>query len=290
MDKYVICMDAGGNINKKYLKENSICFVPMEYSIGDKIKCCSGIEPDDDMVEFYKAQKAGLITKTSQVTPFGYENYFRGILNSGFSILYLALSSGLSNTFQSALLASQALKSEIKDHQVIPVDTLSATGGIGILIERAVNNLKKGMSIQENAANLNKAAKCINIYFMVDDLMYLRRGGRISSTTAIIGSALNIKPVMEIDVNGKLVTLAKKHGTKAALLDILNRFEERYIPNKEDVIYICGSDFHEKSDFLKEHVKEKYPNAKIYDEILCPVIGCHTGPGMVSLGCIGKEK
>lgn len=289
MEKYLICMDAGGNIDKKFLKENSVCFVPMEYNIGDELRICSGIDPDSDMKKFYAAQKEGKVTKTTQVTPFGYENYFKGILKNGYSILYISLSSGLSNTYQSSLLASRNLEEEYPNQKVDCVDSLAATGGIGVLVHRAIRNLKKGMSLKDNANDLRKAASTIHHYFMVEDLMYLKRGGRISASTAIIGQAFNIKPVLEINKEGKLITLAKKHGTKGALLDIFERFEKTYDPKSNDVIYICDADCQDKVDFVKNKILEKYPQAQIYTDMLCPVIGSHTGPGMIAVCYIGSK-
>ena len=288
MEKYMICMDAGGDIDKNYLKDNSVCFVPMEYNVGDTLKLCSGIEPKSDMTSFYEAQKRGETTKTTQITPFAYENYFRGILKNGFSILYISLSSGLSNTFQSSLLASKELFEEDKEHRIVCIDSLGATGGIGALVHRAVRNLKKGYSLDRNAKDLDTVNKKMRHYFMVDDLMYLKRGGRISGASALIGQAFNIKPVLEIDREGKLVTLAKKHGDKVAMLDILKRFEDYYDDESEDVIYITHGNSQDKADFLKAKILEKHPKATIYTEMLCPVIGSHTGPGMVAVCFIGK--
>lgn len=290
MEKYKICIDAGGDIDKKYLMENSICFVPMDYSVGEEQLVCSGLEPSSNMVRFYEAQKNGEATKTTQVTPYGYENYFRSILEEGYSILYLSLSSGLSNTFQSSLSAAQNLEKDFSDRKVISIDSLSATGGIGVLAHKAVRNLKKGMSLADNAADVKKATFHMKHFFMVDDLMFLKKGGRISATTAIIGSALNIKPVLEINPEGKLDTLTKKHGNKAALNEILNLFEEEYEDKSEDVIYITHGNDQAKADYLKEKILEKHPNAVIYTEMLCPVIGAHTGPGMASVCFKGKER
>ena len=203
MYDYIICMDASGDIIKEAASKNGIEFVPMEYSLGDEMRTSRGCESEELLKKFYDGQRNGDMTKTSQISPYMYEEYFRQFLKNGKSILYFCLSSGLSSTYQSSILAAENLKEEYPDVEVLPVDTLAATGGIGLLVEKAIENRTSGMDIHENFESVKALVPYLRHFFMVQDLMYLKRGGRVSAATAIVGSALNIKPILKIDENGK---------------------------------------------------------------------------------------
>jgi DegV family protein with EDD domain len=246
--------------------------------------------PEDAAVlkAFYDGQRGGDLTKTSQITPFQYEEYFEPYLKEGFSILYLALSSGLSSTFSAACLASETLKEKYPELDVIPVDSKAATGGMGILIEQALKNREQGVSLEENAKALKAYVTKIKHWFLVQDLNYLKRGGRVSSTTAFVGSMLNIKPILKIDENGKLTTIAKKRGNKMAVQALFELFKEHYDEQITDTIYLCDADCKELSTLLAEELHKTFPNLEIKQTTLCPIIGAHTGPGMLAICHLGK--
>lgn len=197
--------------------------------------------------------------------------------------MYFCLSSGLSSTYESSLLAAENLKEQYPEAKLLPVDTLAATGGIGILVERAVENRKKGMSLEENYEDMKAFVPHLRHYFMVQDLMYLKRGGRVSAATAIVGSALNIKPLLKIDESGKLVTVDKKRGNRAAMTALFTFFRENYHPEICNTIYICDADTPELAESLVEKVREAAPDVVIRRTMLSPIIGAHTGPGMLSM-------
>ncbi len=282
-NNYIICMDASGDIIREAAEENGIAFVPMEYSLGDEMRTSRGCEEDTLLKKFYDGQRAGDLTRTSQIPPFMYEEYFKEFLEEGKSVLYFCLSSGLSSTYESALLAAENLKEQYPEAGVFPVDTLAATGGIGILAERAIENRKNGMSISENYEDMKVFVPHLRHYFMVQDLMYLKRGGRVSAATAIVGSALNIKPILKIDENGKLVTVDKKRGNKAAMSALFTFFKENYNPEVCNTIYICDADTPELAENLAGKVREAAPEVRIRRTMLSPIIGAHTGPGMLSM-------
>ncbi len=287
MEKYIICIDASADIDEEVFEKEDIKFIPMEYSFNNEMRTSKGIEDAKLLKDFYDGQRNGDLTKTSQITPFMYEEFFETYLKEGYSILYLALSSGFS-TYSSSLIAINSLKEKYNDLDILSVDSLSATGGLGILTERATRNKNKGMSINENYEDLIKATHRIKHWFLVQDLNYLKRGGRVSSTTAFVGSMLNIKPILKIDEIGKLVTIAKKRGTKGASLELLKLFENSFDENMEDVIYIIDADEKSIADSLVTHIKTKYPSLTIRRKTLCPIIGAHTGPGMVAICHMGK--
>lgn len=288
--KYLIFADASADIDKNFGEENDVHYIPMEYSLGDEMRTCAGVEPESVMKAFYNGQRNGDLTKTSQISPYLYKEYLEPYFKAGYSVLYLCLSSGLSSTYQSALLAKEELKEEYPELDFYPIDSLAATGGMGVLTERAVRNLDAGMSIEDNYNDLLACVAKIRHWFMVEDLMYLKRGGRVSAATAVVGSALNIKPILKIDENGKLITIAKKRGSKAALNELFELFMKTYDAEcKDDVISIVHADAAEVAEELKQKVLEIYPDVTIRTGYLTPIIGAHTGPGMVAICHMGKN-
>ncbi len=288
MSKYVIMMDVSGDIVDESIKKWDLKFIPMQYSLGEEMRTSTGPEDAAVLKAFYDGQRGGDLTKTSQITPFQYEEYFEPYLKEGFSILYLALSSGLSSTFSAACLASETLKEKYPELDVMPVDSLAATGGMGILIEQALKNREQGVSLEENAKALKAYVTKIKHWFLVQDLNYLKRGGRVSSTTAFVGSMLNIKPILKIDENGKLTTIAKKRGNKMAVQALFELFKEHYDEQITDTIYLCDADCKELSTLLAEELHKTFPNLEIKQTTLCPIIGAHTGPGMLAICHLGK--
>lgn len=284
---YLIVMDASADIDSKVFLEEDIRFIPMQYSLNEEMRESKGIESEELLKSFYDSQRSGELTKTTQITPYQYINFFSKLLNEGYSVLYLSLSSGLSSTYQSAMLAASELNDEHKDEKVYVVDTLGATGGIGVLLELACKYRKEGKSIEENCALLNNAKLKLHHFFMVQDLMYLRRGGRVSGATAVVGTVLGIKPILKIDENGKLVNFAKRRGNKLALEELAKLFNENYELN-DSPIYVVDGDAKELGDFLASEIKKIAPNAVVKRNMLSPIIGAHTGPGLVAVCFIGK--
>lgn len=284
---YLIVMDASADIDSKVFIEEDIRFIPMQYSLNEEMRESKGIESEELLKSFYDSQRSGELTKTTQITPYQYINFFSKLLNEGYSILYLSLSSGLSSTYQSAMLAASELNDEHKDEKVYVVDSLGATGGIGVLLELACKYRKEGKSIEENCALLNNAKLKLHHFFMVQDLMYLRRGGRVSGATAVVGTVLGISPILKIDENGKLVNFTKRRGNKLALEELAKLFNENYELN-DSPIYVVDGDAKELGDFLASEIKKLIPEAVVKRNMLSPIIGAHTGPGLVAVCFIGK--
>lgn len=288
--KYLIFADASADIDKKFGDEHDIHYIPMEYSLGEDMRKCCGVEPEEVMKAFYNGQRNGDLTKTSQISPYMYREYLEPYFKEGYSVLYLCLSSGLSSTYQSALLAKEELKEDYPELDFYPIDTLAATGGMGVLAERAARNFEAGMSVEDNYNDLLKCTANIRHWFMVEDLMYLKRGGRVSATTAVVGSALNIKPILKIDENGKLITIAKKRGSKSAMGELIELFKKTYDSScKDDVISIVHADAYEGALEIKQKIQELYPEATIRIGYLSPIIGAHTGPGMIAICHLGMN-
>lgn len=291
MKKYIISMDVAGDVSKDAAHDFELKFIPMEYSFKDDMRVCECIEDAEVLKEFYDGQRGGALTKTTQINPYMYVDYFDECMKSGFSVLYLALSSGLSTTYQSACEAKRLLKQKYPDVDLYVVDTLSATGGMGILCERAFRNREGGMSIEENFNDLMSVRKNVNAWFMVQDLMYLKRGGRVGAGTAVIGTMLNIRPILRIDNNGKLITTDKKKGNTSAVSELCKMFGALYLKKFDgDAIYIIDADAPELGDKLEQFVKIAKPDVTVRRSTLSPIIGAHTGPGMAAICFMGKEQ
>ena len=154
---------------------------------------------------------------------------------------------------------------------------------MGPLAESAFANMEAGMSLKENADWLREHAKRVNLWFKVEDLMYLKRGGRVSAATAVIGTALNIKPILRINDEGKLETIDKKRGSKLAIKSLVERFENTFDPTVSDVVYVCCADCMDDANTLKDMILENHPELKVRVTMLSPIIGAHTGPDMLAL-------
>lgn len=289
MNEYIIATDAAADVDEMFFNENQICLFPMEYSLGEDMIRCQSMESEAQLKKFYQSQKDGELTRTSQITPFLYEQYVTPYLEKGISVLYICLSGGLSSTYQSACSVAAEAREKYGDAEFLPLDSLAATGGMGILVERAVRNQKKGLSLHENYENLKEAVNHLQHWFLVDDIMYLKRGGRVSASAALIASALSIKPILQIDAEGKLPVIGKIRGTKAALRCLADHYKESCLPG-EDPIYICHADAPKSAEILEEKIRAITPDVTIRTRMLSPIIGAHTGPQMASIIHIGASR
>ena len=287
---YMIFADVSIDIDMAFADKYDLKYIPMEYILDDNSFNCSRPENDEMMHQYYEKLRLKASTHTSQIVPNNYVEAFEGYIKEGKGILYISLSSGLSNTYESALLAAKMLKDDYPECEIEVVDSLGATGGMGILAESACLNREKGMSLSDNAKWLREHANNINFWFKVEDLMYLCRGGRVSATTAVVGTALKIKPILTIDSTGKLQTIDKKRGDKQAMLSLIERFEASYDPDMGNTVYVSCADCKDVAESLKSKLLEKYPDLDIKITMLSPIIGAHTGPDMLSLIYYGSKR
>ena len=287
---YEIFVDVSVDIDEKIAAKNGVKYVPMEYMIGDETRNCTAPESIEGLHVYYDRLREKIPTKTSQISPYQYVTIFEPYVKEQKEILYISLSSGLSNTYESAQMAVDQLKDSYEDVSIEVVDSLGATGGMGLLVESACMNRDKGMSLSENAKWLREHASNVNFLFKVEDLMYLKRGGRISASTAIMGTALNIKPILCINADGKLETISKKRGKNMAMKFLVENMEQDYDETLANIVYICGADCMADAEILKNMVLAKFPNAQIRITSLSPIIGAHTGPDMLSLIYYGPKR
>lgn len=288
MKDYILYMDVSGDVDFARAEAGGVKFLPMTMLVGDDETVCDGLDGADKLKAFYDGIAAGKVVKTSQITPFVYEESFAPILKTGRDVLYLCLSSGLSATYSSACEAAKNLEKTCPEARLYPVDSRSATGGMGILMERMIDNKIKGMTVVENKADVEAYRKKVFMNCYVDDLMHLKRGGRIGAATAVVGKMLGIKPLILITEEGKLENFSKARGEKKAIRAMLDVYISDRDPQSSAPVYICDSDSRETAELLGQMVKEVNPAATVKYKTLSPIIGTHLGPGAVVL-CFEKK-
>ncbi len=284
MVNYQIVMDVAGDVELNIAKKLGLHYLPMDYEIDETLYTCNG--DNSDIKQFYGFLREGKISKTTQITPYIYEEFFSKYLEKGISVLYLCLSSGLSSTYNSALTASKNLNGKY-DAKLVAVDTLGATCSTGFLVERAYKNLQNGMSIEDNATDITNYRKSLIMYAFLQDLNHLKRGGRISATTAVVGTLLNIKPLITILPNGTLKNYDKVKGERLAVKKLAQIFNNEYSGN--GVVYICDADNEISADLMKAELLSYNSDLVIRRTKLSPIIGTHLGPGAVIIGFEQKQ-
>ena len=287
MRDFVIITETTADLPASYIEENNLVIVPLYYQIDETVY---GEENHMELKEFFDAMRNGAAPTTSASNPDTLRKRYLEIINSGKDILHLAFSSGLSCSYNNASFVANDILEEYPDVKITVIDTLCASMGQGLIVNSAVQMKKQGKSIDEIAEWIE--AKKLNLchQFTVDDLIYLYRGGRLKKSSAILGTIINIKPVLHVDNEGHLISKAKVRGRKASISAIVQKYGELVKKIKEGPVFICHGDCIEDVKFMQKLLKEKY-DVEV-DEIVNtgPVIGAHSGPGTLALFFVGKER
>ena len=241
-------------------------------------------------VELYNHMRNGKTPKTSAVNPDGWAAAIRPALQAGQDVLVLAFSSALSATCQNAFIAAEELREEFPDRKLLVIDSLCAAIGLGLLVHTAARLRSQGKSIDETAAWIEAHKLNICHWVTVEDLMHLKRGGRVSAATAVVGTMLNIKPIIRVDDNGKLESLAKCRGRKAALNHLLDRMVESFDPEIDDTVFIGHGDCLADAQYLESKIRERFGVKNVYINYIGAVVGSHTGPGVAVVFFYGKKR
>lgn len=287
---YEIYVDASIDVENSYITDNNIHFIPMKYMIDDQEYVMDRQQTEEELDHFYQKMKDGSITGTSQITPYTYEQVFRKEAEQGHDVLYLCLSSGLSSTYASSLNAAQSVMEDFPDVKIESVDTLGATGGVGLLLMQAIKGRDEGKTISENAAYLRQIAPDIGFWFMVEDLEYLKRGGRVSATAAFAGNILNLKPVLKINDEGKLINISKQRGVQRAVKYLLECYEGSYDDTISSDVIVAHAVCKERAEKMRDEILRINPGAKVQICPMGPVIGSHTGPGFAAIIHFGNRN
>ena len=240
--------------------------------------------------EFYRCIRQGKLATTSAVNVGQYQDAMRKILDQGKDIVCICFSSALSTTYQSANIAANDLIPDFPDARIYVIDSLSASLGQGLLLYLAAQQKKNGLTAQELADWVEQAKGSICHWFTVDDLNYLKLGGRVSATTAFVGTMLSIKPIMHMSPEGKLVPVGKARGRKASLKAVLDSVEKLAIDPAGQTMFICHADCEDEARWMAEQLKERFGVKTVYINYIGPVIGSHTGPNTMGLFFVGSER
>lgn len=294
MNKFLLSCCSTSDLNVKHYKDRGIRYICFHYFLD-------GIEHKDDfgetlpISEFYKKMEQGAMTKTSQLNAQDYYNYFENLINEGYKeILHLTLSSGISGTINSARIAVNMVNEKYKDVKIYIVDSLAASSGYGLLMEKLADLKDEGKSIEEVRDWAENNRLFINHWFFSTDLKYYVRGGRISKTSGFFGNMLHVCPLLNVNDEGKLIPREKIIGKKKVINAIVQKMIENAKDGKDynDYCYISHSAVFEDAKAVKDKVEDYFPNLKGKVEIfdIGTTIGSHTGPGTVALFFVGKER
>ena len=285
MANYQIITDSGSDLPVEMIASSNLKHVPLSVLFRGQTR---DDQVDDSIKDLYDGLRAGEVAKTSAVNPDRWAGVMEPVLAGGQDVLVLAFSSGLSTTYQSAVIAAEELKEKYPDRKICVVDTRAASLGEGLLVWYACRKREEGMSIDGLKAWVEENKLNICHWVTVDDLSHLKRGGRISATTAIVGTMLNIKPIIFVDNDGHLINTAKVRGRKAAMDYLMKKFDET--ATDREVAFIAHGDCPEDAAQLENLVKEKYGVKNVITGYVGPVIGAHTGPGVLVLFFMGTHR
>lgn len=288
MNNYVIFTDSACDLGPTMLSNMGIKSISLTLTYnGDNTEYKND---DIDPKDFYDRMRKGATAKTSAINIEDFKSNFRTELEKGNNVLYIAFSSGLSTTYNSGRLACEELKEEYPDRDLRAVDSLSASAGFGLLLSLVAKKRDEGATLAEVAEFVEETKLHVCHWFTVDDLVYLKRGGRISPTVAFVGGLLGIKPVLHMDNEGHLVSCFKVRGRNAAIKAIADKFGELAIDKTTGPVYICHGDCEEDAAALADIIKKDYGADTEVTVFVGPVIGAHSGPGTLSVFFLGRER
>lgn len=289
MYNYVICTDSACDISAELLAEWGVPFRHLTFRFNGEDDEYTGA--DMAIESFYDRMRKGSVAKTAAVNSEAFMEVFRPILAEGKDVLYLGFSSGLSTTYNSGRLAAAALQEEFPERKIITVDTLAASAGLGLLLYLTLEKQKNGATITEAAKFAEDTKLHLCQWFTVDDLVYLKRGGRISPLAAVAGNLMQIKPILHVDDEGHLIKITTVRGRKKSLEALGDKFGATALePNEKSTVFISHGDCEEEAKYLAEYMHTKFgANVKLITHVGA-VIGAHSGPGTMALFFVGKER
>ncbi len=290
MSEYVLITDSSADLSQEMVQELGVTVLPLSFTIQGKTYRNYPDNREMDLPLFYDMLRAGELATTSAVNVAEYTQAVEPILQEGKDVLILAFSSGLSSTYQASVLAAEELREKYPDRKIYTVDTLCASMGQGLLVYLAVQEQRKGRSIEEvrDWAESTKLHLCHQ--FTVDDLHFLKRGGRISATTAVVGSMLQIKPVLHVDNEGHLINIGKARGRQASLKALVDKMEKTVTEEGRKTVFISHGDCRKDAVTVADMVRERFGTQDIRINFVGPVIGAHSGPGTLALFYLGTER
>lgn len=289
MKDFIITTDNNADLPDGFLNENGIELLSLTYMIDGKTY---DKENELPYKEFYAKMRNGSMPSTSQINPEIAKEKFLKVLEKEVDILHIAFSSGLSGSYNSTKVAAKELMEEKEGRKIVVIDSLSASLGEGLLVYKAVQLKKEGKSLDEIVewVEANKLHLCHN--FTVDDLNHLYRGGRVSKTAAILGTMINVKPILHVDNEGHLIPIGKVRGRKRSLVTLVDNMEKQMGSYKDqnDIVFISHGDAKEDAEYVASLVKERFGIDSFLIDYVGPTIGAHSGPGTIALFFMGEHR
>ena len=291
MKEYIIATSSTCDLPRTWLDEHEIPFIPYSFTINEQpaVDDCK----EESRAAIYAGMREGDILKTSQINEIAYDQFFRKLLETGKNVLFLDMSEKMSVSFENCRLAAEAIRKDFPEQQLYVMDTRCISGGLGLLVIHCVEMMEAGKSFEEVIAWGEENKLKIAHRFTVDDLVYLKRGGRVSNASALVGTMLNIKPVLYVPNAGTLEVVKKCIGRKKALHTILSSIlhDLSMIDASGLDMLILHADCLSDVEFIRDEVKKAHPEiGEIRVSSLGVVIGAHTGPGLLAVFYICKER
>lgn len=293
MHDFKIITDTTTDLPMTYIEENNIGLMYLNCIIEGKTYGKDNMQ-ELDLKSFYKGMREGKMPTTSQINPEEAKAEFEKYVETEKEILCLAFSSGLSGSYNSMRIASEEVMEEHPECKIRVIDSLCASLGEGLFVYQAVEQRKAGKTMEETAKWLTEHIQNIVHVFTVDDLFHLYRGGRVSRTSAVIGTVAAIKPVLHVDQEGHLIPIMKKRGRKKALNCLVDYMEEKQgsflEDNRNGTVFISHSDALEDAEYVRDEVKKRFGIENFVINMIGPVIGSHTGTGTIALFFMGESR
>ena len=288
MEKYLIITDSSCDISPDLLREWGVESVNLTFRFdGDEN---DHTDRDMNAADFYQKMRDGGVSRTSAANTEDFRTVFEPLLKEGFDILYIGFSSGLSSTVNAGRMAGEELAKEYPDRRIVVIDTLCASAGEGMTVYFAVQKKAEGASMDETADYVRGILPHLCHWFTVDDLVYLKRGGRISATAAFVGTVLNIKPVLHVDDEGHLISMFKVRGRKQSVQALAQKYTELAEDPKNGIYFISHGDCLEDARQLESLIAAEHGVQATIITNVGPVIGSHSGPGTLALFFLGKNR
>ena len=290
MSDFVIMTDSSCDLPASLAEEMELTVLPLTYYIEDKVYTNYLDEREIAFSEIYAKLRTKCPAKTSAVNMNDFMAPMESLLSAGKDVLYIGFSSGLSGTYNAGAAAAKELAERYPERKIYTVDSLCASLGQGLLIYHAWQEKQKGKTIEEVRDFTENTKLHLCHWFTIDDLMFLKRGGRISGTTAVVGSMLNIKPVMHVDNEGHLIKVDTARGRKASIKALAEKAAQLGVDLDQQTIFISHGDCVEEANYLADIMRTRFNVRKVLVNYVGPVIGAHSGPGTIALFFLGRER
>ncbi len=290
MKDYIIVTDSTSDLPEEIIESLGIKVISLTYEIEGKSYADDPKESELSLHEFYEKLRRGERSVTSLVNTGAFIEFFIPMLKDGYDILYIAFSSALSGTYNSSLLAIDELKEDYPDSKIIAIDSKAASVGEGLLVYTAAKKKEAGMDIEVLKEWVLQNMLKVCHWFTVDDLNHLKRGGRVSAISATIGTALNVKPILHVDNEGRLIPMSKVRGRKKSICGLFDHMVQTCTNPQDQIVFIGHGDSREDAEFLAEQIRKKLHVKDVVITYIGPVIGTHSGPGTIALFYFGTER